>query len=188
MSVQQTGVSMPGGGRRAQGVVVPEAIEEAIGKEAILKVIEARNPGLTFTLYQLKCLIGSKNAKASAELPTSKLKALAVKSGTSNMAKLGTKAALEDIATEVTVTVSGALAVAALHEILRLGVEAYLSEEAEVCRYCELPILPRATGDGTDVVWFHRDTTRIMCADGGTTAKKLRRARRGPAEDLSWAE
>lgn len=82
MSIQQTGASMPGGGRRVQGVVVPDAVTDAIGRDLIEQVIEARDPGLTQTLQQLRQIMGG-GASAFATLPAEKLRGLAVKKGPS---------------------------------------------------------------------------------------------------------
>lgn len=178
MSVQQTGVSMPGGGRRVQGVVVPDAVTEAIGADVIAAVVEARDPGLAHTLRQLEQLAVGGSMQAAASLPVGKIRSLAVKQGTANLANLGSEAGLEDVATEVTVTASNAKAVGVLHAILRLGIDAYLGEEVSTCRHCDEPVLHRATGDGSDVAWFHRDTGRMLCGDGVNVATKRRRPKR----------
>lgn len=78
----------------------------------------------------------------------------------------------------MTLTASQAKAVSVLHAVLRLGIEAYLSEDIETCRHCDEAILHRATGDGSDVVWFHRDTSRLLCADGVNLATRRRRPKR----------
>lgn len=177
MSIQQTGASMPGGGRRVQGVVVPQAIGVLLAQSELDEVIEARNPGLLDTLAQLDRLMGAAS-RAWASLPEEKIRNLAVKQGTVNLAALGTEAGLEDVATEVKVTASNAKSVSVLHAILRLGIDAYLGEEVSSCKNCDEPVLHRATGDGSDVAWFHRDTGRMLCADGVNVAAKRRRPKR----------
>lgn len=165
MKFQQTAKSQPGGGPRAQGVRIPDAatIVECIGKDTLDDMVEERHPGLRKVLATLSALLGS--GLATAEIPADKLRKAAIHKQND----------LDLVMTELSVIVSSTRGVAVLHKILALGVDAYLGEDDTPCKHCDEPLHHRTTPGGDDVVWFHRGTGKIMCADGAHVATKRRR-------------